>query len=482
MSGRKLRKGTRKDYRKIADVDDNNNNINNNDDVSESGAVVVDAELNEPTEFNEYLTSASLHEVEEGGNNEQVLSSDENVSGDISEDELERMEEELKVLQLEEKKERRLEKFRRLSKETVKVKGSLKKIRNDKVDIRTLREMDDVVGEVDQLMGKKINRKLPKSKPKNEKELSSESDFKSSESESEDEYEGKSREKRTRNSKKMSKANNRRQSKSTSRSKSKTKFSEDESSNYSSSSNDEDSSSDSDSKSSSGEENEKKKSKNKRRTSQESTRSKKKKKKSGKDLKITSSVKNPQKWPHAYLAQHFVSKNKKFEELSVAEFCAGYATILKKSSRKKQKHRISHLEDLMYLATRYQWRSVLNYHAAVLVEIERGNASWGDSFETLKSTTLISNPITSQRNGTKINRDRQHENNDPSTSKESGSRVLFCRNFQRGTCSHTNDHQGWYDGRDQLLRHICANCWLVSKKMASHPEHSESCPYFEKAG
>ena len=107
MSGRKLRKGTRKDYRKIADVDDNNNNINNNDDVSESGAVVVDTELNEPTEFNEYLTSASLHEVEEGGNNEQVLSSDENVSGDISEDELEKMEEELKVLQLEEKKERR---------------------------------------------------------------------------------------------------------------------------------------------------------------------------------------------------------------------------------------------------------------------------------------------------------------------------------------------------------------------------------------
>ena len=51
MSGRKLRKGTRKDYRKIADVDDSNNNINNSDDVNKSGAMVVDAELNEPVEL-----------------------------------------------------------------------------------------------------------------------------------------------------------------------------------------------------------------------------------------------------------------------------------------------------------------------------------------------------------------------------------------------------------------------------------------------
>ena len=45
---------------------------------------------------------------------------------------------------------------------------------------------------------------------------------------------------------------------------------------------------------------------------------------SGKDRTPTSYVEYPQDWPHSFLSLQFVSKNKKYEDLSLAEFCAPY--------------------------------------------------------------------------------------------------------------------------------------------------------------
>ena len=53
------------------------------------------------------------------------------------------------------------------------------------------------------------------------------------------------------------------------------------------------------------------------------------------------------------------------EDLSLGEICAGYATILENIRDKRlQRYRIQHLKELMYLATRYKWDCVLNYHVA----------------------------------------------------------------------------------------------------------------------
>ena len=94
---------------------------------------------------------------------------------------------------------------------------------------------------------------------------------------------------------------------------------------------------------------------------------------SGKNKKLTSNVKFPQEWPQSHLSLHFVNREKKYEELSIAEFCAGYSTILKNCDEEEREHRTEHFIEIMYLATKYQWRCVLNYHAACLLEIERGN-------------------------------------------------------------------------------------------------------------
>ena len=50
--------------------------------------------------------------------------------------------------------------------------------------------------------------------------------------------------------------------------------------------------------------------------------------KSGKDSKITSRVLSPQLWPHSHLSLSYISKEKKYNDLSLAEFATGYAAIL----------------------------------------------------------------------------------------------------------------------------------------------------------
>ena len=187
----------------------------------------------------------------------------------------------------------------------------------------------------------------------------------------------------------------------------------------------------------------------------------------------------PQKWPHSHLKLHFVAKERKYDELSLAEFCAGYMSILKICKTSHREARIAHLEELMYHATTKPWKCILNYHAACLLEIERGNLKWGDNFQLhgLQSTTL-NNPNTNVR--TQGGFSSKSSGSGANNSQNSGSedRVWFCKNFQRGNCTFSRDHYGQLNGENQLLKHICAKCWLTIKKQSPHSEQSNTCPLF----
>ena len=57
--------------------------------------------------------------------------------------------------------------------------------------------------------------------------------------------------------------------------------------------------------------------------------------KSGKSKTLTSYVRFPQEWPHSHLSLSFVSRPKQYEELTIAEFCAGFAAILEVETNKE---------------------------------------------------------------------------------------------------------------------------------------------------
>lgn len=186
--------------------------------------------------------------------------------------------------------------------------------------------------------------------------------------------------------------------------------------------------------------------------------------KSGKTAKIATRVVRRQLWPHSELSMGYVSKNVSYDELTLEEFVAGYSAILllPQVSSHERKHRTEHLGALMYLASIYEWPAVRSFHAAVLSEIERGRLNWGDSFLHLENRTLAG----------LHKKTKEQKRPAPSSSNA----VLFCRDYQKGSCSHSKDHYAMLKGEKKWLCHICAACWVKDKAKRMHSEYADDCP------
>ena len=163
------------------------------------------------------------------------------------------------------------------------------------------------------------------------------------------------------------------------------------------------------------------------------------------DQRAPQRITNPQEWPHIFAP----GEPKLFNELSMAEFSAGYTVIIQRCTDVScQAAPISHFHDLMVLASTYMWSAVHVYHYKVLRSIEISLASWGDSFDSLKQsfflpTTLLTDS-TSKTHGRPS--PRQPSN---SCSGHSISRSEIC------------DAWSWYDDcktHECLLHHVCIVC------------------------
>ena len=187
--------------------------------------------------------------------------------------------------------------------------------------------------------------------------------------------------------------------------------------------------------------------------------------KSGKTAKIASRVVRRQFWPHSELSMGYVTKDIGYDELSLEEFVAGYSAILllPQVSSRERLHRTEHLGALMYLASICEWPAVRSFHAAVLLEIERGQLNWGDSFLYLENLTLAGSH-------------RKVKDQTKCPAPQTSTIILFCREYQKGSCSHNKDHYAMLRGEKKWLCHICAACWVKDKVKRIHSEYSDDCP------
>ena len=92
-----------------------------------------------------------------------------------------------------------------------------------------------------------------------------------------------------------------------------------------------------------------------------------KKLQSGKTAKLTSRVLAPQHWPHSFLSLAYVSRERPYDELTLAEFAARYASILQLNSLPPDQRSgcLDHFVVLMYLVTQFPWPAAQEFHAAV---------------------------------------------------------------------------------------------------------------------
>ena len=196
---------------------------------------------------------------------------------------------------------------------------------------------------------------------------------------------------------------------------------------------------------------------------------KKKKLRSGKTLKLSSRVVRQEKWPHCFLpCSQKGGADKKYDDLTVEDFVSGFAVILTElspsSSTQLQEFqaRTAHLARLMELATIYHWKAVLNFHSRCLLQIERGQLNWGDSFDHLESIALSAHLKVKTGVG--------------SAGKKANLRPFYCLSYQNGGCKEEDSHWGSFKGESKFMQHICATC-LRAGNNEKHSESSEQCPF-----
>jgi hypothetical protein len=407
MGDRTLRSGTRKDYRQMIEGDDFLSE--NNGEVSDAYEYEYDSRVSSDNGDSHHKAIKHKSGSDVRSEPEDSLEEDAKECAESDSEEVKRVEERLLRLRKEEKELKKKEKLKRLEQETKEVERSLKRLK-DGGEART----------------EKVNTGTLRKMPEVVDEVDKLMDRK---------FNLKGVQRKSRSSRKV--------------------LESDRSS----------SASDSEETSDSGDER-KKRSKSKRRSSKSGRH------RSGKSKKVTSYVKFPQKWPHSQLGQHLILREKKYDDLTMAEFCVGELSILEGEdcSDRERVKRLSHLKDIMYLGTKYQWKYVLNYHAACLLEVERGVKKWGSKFERLQSTTLAGGLLqqgSGSNGGGRFNNGGQQGRNEG---------AVYCKYYQRGTCNQPNDHMGQFNGENRLLKHMCARCYVKNRKVESHPESYDSCP------
>ena len=139
----------------------------------------------------------------------------------------------------------------------------------------------------------------------------------------------------------------------------------------------------------------------------------------------------------------------------MAEFVAGYAQILqsKDISAFEVSERHKHLVSLMYFAQQFTWSAILDFHGAVLLEIE-----WGDSFMHLESRTLYGHRLPDKTAKPPV------KSSHPSLLLRC--QFYFCRDYQRDACNNASDHYGYIRGERKWLKHICATCCPCIRSLA----------------
>ena len=158
-------------------------------------------------------------------------------------------------------------------------------------------------------------------------------------------------------------------------------------------------------------------------------------------------------WPHEFFAVGDNLKMPAYDDINVFQWVQGVSRcILEESDPQIRTYMLQYQGHLMQDALELNWATAKRAHAAVLTEIERGHASWGD----LSQIDRIRQRFT------------QRALKNPS-SNNSEDQVRICKHFNEGNCNHSKDHiEGCI-----TYKHACYACHRAVKCHYPHPE--EKC-------
>jgi hypothetical protein len=221
---------------------------------------------------------------------------------------------------------------------------------------------------------------------------------------------------------------------------------------------------------------------------------------SGKLTKVENNILKPVLWPHAVIDPKFCSKLPTYDELDYPLLVAGELAIALNPStpQAEVKNRLNLLKLLSYCHKLCPWQTVKQFHSSALTEVERGTRKWTDDkySEITTGVLLVSANASTQvahaaagatphlpysttgymQGQNQSFRGRRAQG--PRRQQQRGAYRYFCKDFNRGTCSHNNAHRALIGSREQWVEHFCATCWLNYNEVAMHAETTD-CPRYK---
>ena len=154
-------------------------------------------------------------------------------------------------------------------------------------------------------------------------------------------------------------------------------------------------------------------------------------------------------WLHEFCTVNENFKMPAYEDINIYQWVQGFAhCILEENDSRTRTYMLEYQSHLMQDAQELNWTTAKRAHAAVLTEIERGHARWGDQASVDRIRQRFTQRALKSQNG------------------QAEEQTKICKRFNEDTCTQAKDHT---DGKI-TYKHACFACFKAVKRHYAHPE------------
>ena len=166
-------------------------------------------------------------------------------------------------------------------------------------------------------------------------------------------------------------------------------------------------------------------------------------------------VKHEVAWPQNHILGGSTKSRVQYDSLSISQWVSGFATIIRDEANEQVRDKmLEYLADIMEDSHDFGWASAKASHAVLLCKMEEGKINWWQTDKIDRVRRVHAQKICQQSN--------------MSGRRQSLPKIMPCRYFQKGQCSHKSDHET----NGQAYRHVCSFCFSQGK---SNPHALKDC-------
>ncbi len=193
-------------------------------------------------------------------------------------------------------------------------------------------------------------------------------------------------------------------------------------------------------------------------------------------------------WAQEKLSLEMVSHEPKFQNLGVAFLAAGELEAISRrsASQNEVKTRIHILKKLCYHSGNGMPDSqVRELYKAFLSSLEECRISWGDldSIDRLENQVmlrLLQNTDKSDKTDSTVKTDKARKPGKSNKSSDKSDTIIWCKEYNKGNCTYTGNHEGLFNGEMVQQWHICRVCHSKKGHRLNHRPSEPSCPYYKE--